>query len=913
MEFSGLKTTVVGLWSVLLGILAITAGVRGQQTDEGNFISIDCGIPDGSSYTDDGTKITYTSDAQFIDAGVNHNISADRMTTSLPRQQSSLRSFPNGPRNCYTLKPVKQGQKYLIRAFFLHGKYDGNADVSIQFDLHLGVNLWKTMNISNTSLVDSTETMAIASADFVSVCLINKGHGTPFISSLELRPLKNTLYPAVNSTSSLVLSARRNFGKKDGTILRYPDDPKDRIWIPFRNDPFWSDISTTNEVDHEKDDPFEVPRTVLQAAAVPVNSNNLSFYWWAGSSDETRLTYHYFMHFAEIQDEHRTFNININGDFWYGPVTPLYRMSLTVYTTSAGNLYWYNISLLATASSTFPPSINAIEIYSVMLISANETNVQDVKAVMAIKEHYNVKRNWMGDPCAPIEYAWDGLDCNSNTNSDKPRIISLNLSSSGLTGDLIQEFAELKVIENLDLSYNNLTGSIPDFLAELSSLKVLNLTGNKFSGSIPSALLERNSTGSLILRVEVIGSTTCDIDNSCKMEKKKKKIAIPILAIVIVVLLGLLLVVVFIVCRMRRRQQGLVLGTAVRPQNENYFLQQVDHEDYPLQLENRRFAYMELQKITNNFNHIIGKGGFGSVFHGYLENGTQVAVKTRSQSSTQGTKEFLAEAKLLTRVHHKNLVSLVGYCKDGNYLALVYEYMSQGSLHDHLRGKPAYIKVLSWRERLQIALESAQGLEYLHTGCRPTIVHRDVKTSNILLNHNLEAKIADFGLSKAFQSDVHSHISTAVVGTPGYLDPEYYQTYQLNEKSDVYSFGVVLLELITGQPPLLPARGEGHIVQRVGPKVAQGNIDDVVDARLQGAYDVNSVWKTLDIALMCTAQSSVQRATMGDVVMQLKESLALQIAWNQHHYTETVDISLNSVFEIADVGKLSVVEGPSAR
>ncbi|KAG1346648.1 putative LRR receptor-like serine/threonine-protein kinase [Cocos nucifera] len=662
-----------------------------KSTVVGNFISIDCGIPDGSSYTDDGTNMTYTSDAQFIDAGVNHNISADHMTTSLQRQQSSLRSFPNGPRNCYTLKPVKQGQKYLIRAIFLHGNYDGccksNANVSLQFDLHLGVNLWKQVNISNTSFVYRSEIMTVASADFILVCLINKGHGIPFISSLELRPLKGTLYPVVNSTCSLVLHARRNFGKKYGTILRYPDDQKDRIWIPFRNDPFWSDISTTNEVDHKEDDLFEVPRAVLQTAAVPVNSNELAFYWWAGCSEETRLTYHYFMHFAEIQDEHRTFNINLNGEFWYGPVTPPDRMSLTVYTASPGNLYWYNISLLATEYSIGPPSINAIEVYWVMLISANETNVQDVKAIMAIKEQYKMKRNWMGDPCAPSDYAWDGLHCSSSTNSDKPRIISLNLSSSGLTGDIIQDFAELKVIENFK---------------------------------------------------------------------------------------------------------------------------------------------------TRGF------GGFSMLY------------KDRTLK--------------------------------------------------HETGKPSNIGVLSWRKRLQIALESAQGLEYLHTGCRPTIIHRDVKSSNILLNHNLEAKIADFGLSKAFQSDVLSHIST-VAGTPGYLDPEYYQTYQINEKSDVYGFGVVLLELITGQPPLLPTPGEGHIVQRVRAKVARGNIDDIVDARLQGEYDVNSVWKAVNIALMCTALSSVQRATMDDVVMQLKESLALQIAWNQHHYTEAVETSLNSAFEMVDVGK----------
>ncbi|RZR87809.1 hypothetical protein BHM03_00015268 [Ensete ventricosum] len=178
----------------------------------------------------------------------------------------------------------------------------------------------------------------------------------------------------------------------------------------------------------------------------------------------------------------------------------------------------------------------------------------------------------------------------------------------------------------------------------------------------------------------------------------------------------------------------------LKPQKEGHEL---------FELKSRQFTFEDLVVITKSFQHAIGKGGFGIVYLGEFQDGTQVAVKVNSQSSSQGINEFQAEGELLTRIHHKNLVSMVGYCEDGNHLALVYEYMAQGSLEDHLRG-----------------------LEYLHSGCKPPIIHRDVKPSNILLNHKGEAKISDFGVSRIFQSD-QTHVSTAVVGTMGYLDPEY--------------------------------------------------------------------------------------------------------------------------------------------
>lgn len=188
------------------------------------FISIDCGIEEEKLYNDDITGMLYRSDAQFIDSGVNNNISAVGIANSVPSRFLSLRSFPIGGRNCYTLQPVLQGSKYLVRASFLYGNYDGlnNAqnDRPILFDLILGVNLWKTINISYASVVYTVEALTVAEFDFISVCLVNRNSGTPFISSLELRPLEMSLYDAVNASNSLVLYHRLNVGSPKNKLLR---------------------------------------------------------------------------------------------------------------------------------------------------------------------------------------------------------------------------------------------------------------------------------------------------------------------------------------------------------------------------------------------------------------------------------------------------------------------------------------------------------------------------------------------------------------------------------------------------------------------------------------------------------------------------------------------------------------------
>ncbi|XP_074573996.1 receptor-like protein kinase At3g21340 [Curcuma longa] len=402
----------------------------------------------------------------------------------------------------------------------------------------------------------------------------------------------------------------------------------------------------------------------------------------------------------------------------------------------------------------------------------------------------------------------------------------------------------------------------------------------------------------------------CSNGTSCNVmpAPKKKKISTPVIVILCLVTVLIFLTVIAIVWRVRKTQ-GLRKGSSVDSQNG--FAKQTDNA---LQFENRQFTYMELHNITNNFQKILGKGGFGFVFHGHLEDGTQVAVKMLSQSSSQGTKEFHAEAQHMTRVHHRNLVSLVGYCNEANHLALVYEFMSQGTLQDHLQDH-------SSETILVHLLNCIAGLEYLQKGCIPPLVHRDVKSGNILLSETLEAKIADFGLSKAFLSEANSHVSTVVVGTPGYLDPEYCNTFQLSEKSDMYSFGVVLLELITGLPPIISGTENVHLAQWVLQRLDKGKIEDVVDPRLEGEYDINSVWKCVDIALNCTTQTSQQRPTMTEVLMQLKESLELQnsyynttgtITCSENLYSEVSEVSLNSAPEIG-VSRMTEISGPTAR
>ncbi|GLJ34404.1 hypothetical protein SUGI_0691680 [Cryptomeria japonica] len=287
----------------------------------------------------------------------------------------------------------------------------------------------------------------------------------------------------------------------------------------------------------------------------------------------------------------------------------------------------------------------------------------------------------------------------------------------------------------------------------------------------------------------------------------------------------------------------------------------------------RWFSFAEVKKATNNFSDSngIGSGGYGRVYKGILPEGEMVAIKRAQQGSLQGGAEFKNEIELLSRVHHKNLVGLIGFCTEQKEQMLIYEYIPNGTLRENLIGE----FTLDWARRLQIALGSARGLNYLHELANPPIIHRDVKSSNILLDENLNAKVADFGLSKlvcdgGVDSGGKGHVSTEVKGTLGYLDPEYYMTQQLSEKSDVYSFGIVLLELITAR---LPIEGGKYIVRLVNNALESGGVEllqeDLMDPVLR-QDNLKGFGEFLDLALRCVEEMAAERPTMREVVKQLE-------------------------------------------
>ncbi|KAK2985312.1 hypothetical protein RJ640_024308 [Escallonia rubra] len=292
------------------------------------------------------------------------------------------------------------------------------------------------------------------------------------------------------------------------------------------------------------------------------------------------------------------------------------------------------------------------------------------------------------------------------------------------------------------------------------------------------------------------------------------------------------------------------------------------------------FSYEELAVATDGFSdaNLLGQGGFGLVHRGVLPNGKEVAVKQLRAGSGQGEREFQAEIEIISRVHHKHLVSLVGYCMTGSQRLLVYEFVPNNTLEFHLHGKGR--PTMGWSTRLRIALGSAKGLAYIHEDCHPKIIHRDIKAANILLDFNFEVKVGDFGLAK-FTSDAATHISTRVMGTFGYLAPEYAASGQLTEKSDVFSFGVMLLEMITGRRPYDKHQTsmDDSLVDWARPLLTraleEGNFDTLVDQRLQNDYDQNEMARMVACAAACVQHSSRRRPRMSQVVRALEGDVSL--------------------------------------
>ncbi|KAI3883593.1 hypothetical protein MKX03_016275 [Papaver bracteatum] len=297
------------------------------------------------------------------------------------------------------------------------------------------------------------------------------------------------------------------------------------------------------------------------------------------------------------------------------------------------------------------------------------------------------------------------------------------------------------------------------------------------------------------------------------------------------------------------------------------------------------FSLHSIETATSKYKTMIGEGGFGSVYHGTLRNGQEVAVKVLPATSTQGTCEFENELNLLSSIQHENLVPLLGYCCEKDQQILVYPFMSNGSLQDHLYGEAAKRKTLDWQTRLSVALGAARGLLYLHTFSGRAIIHRDVKSSNILLDHTMTAKVADFGFSKYAPQEGDSNASLEVRGTAGYLDPEYYSQH-LSAKSDVFSFGVVLPEIIIGREPLNihRPRSEWSLVEWAKPLVQESRIEDLVDPSIKAGYNAEAMWRVVEVAITCLEPFSAYRPCMSVIARELEDALI-----NASEYMKSID------------------------
>ncbi|XP_051225083.1 probable receptor-like protein kinase At2g42960 [Lolium perenne] len=312
------------------------------------------------------------------------------------------------------------------------------------------------------------------------------------------------------------------------------------------------------------------------------------------------------------------------------------------------------------------------------------------------------------------------------------------------------------------------------------------------------------------------------------------------------------------------------------------------------------FTLRDLEFATNRFSkeNVLGEGGYGVVYRGRLVNGTEVAIKKIFNNMGQAEKEFRVEVEAIGHVRHKNLVRLLGYCVEGVNRMLVYEFVNNGNLEQWLHGAMRQHGVFTWENRMKVVIGTAKALAYLHEAIEPKVVHRDIKSSNILIDNEFNGKVSDFGLAKMLGSD-KSHITTRVMGTFGYVAPEYANTGMLNEKSDVYSFGVLLLETVTGRDPVDYSRSanEVNLVEWLKMMIANRRAEEVVDPILEIRPTIRALKRALLIALRCVDPDSEKRPKMGQVARMLESEEVPYREDRRNRRSRTGSMDIESITE----------------
>ena len=459
----------------------------------------------------------------------------------------------------------------------------------------------------------------------------------------------------------------------------------------------------------------------------------------------------------------------------------------------------------------------------------------------------------------------------------------LDLSRNNFTGEIPNSISRLDNLELLDFSYNHLNGSIPLSFQSLTFLSRFSVAYNRLTGAIPSggqfySFPHSSFEGNLGLCRAI--DSPCDVLMSNVLKPKGAssrgngkfgRSSIVVLTISLAV--GITLLLAAILLRLSRKE-------AV----DNDRVNDVDEEAPKAPTSSKIVLFhscgckdltvADLLKSTNSFSqaNIIGCGGFGLVYKANLPDGSKAAVKRLSGDCGQMEREFQAEVEALSRAEHENLVSLQGYCKHGSDRLLIYSFMENGSLDYWLHERVDANASLKWDVRLKIARGAARGLAYLHKDCEPNVIHRDVKSSNILLDESFEAHLADFGLARLLRP-YDTHVTTDLVGTLGYIPPEYSQSLIATCRGDVYSFGVVLLELVTGRRPVEVCKGKScrDLVSRVFQMKAEKREAELIDATMRDDVEENEVLEMLEIACRCIDRDPRRRPLIEEVVAWLED------------------------------------------
>lgn len=549
------------------------------------------------------------------------------------------------------------------------------------------------------------------------------------------------------------------------------------------------------------------------------------------------------------------------------------------------------------------------------LLSPKGVNFE-VQALMRIKDclhdPHNVLENWDKDAVDPC--SWTMVTCSTDSlvvglgtpsqslsGTLSPSIGNLTnlqivlLQNNNITGPLPPELGRLSRLRTLDLSNNFFTGEIPSSLGHLNSLQYMRLNNNSLSGAFPSSLanmtqlqfldLSYNNLSGPVPRIlaktfNIVGNPqicatgtepdcygtqlmpmSMSLNTSQTLPSSKRENHKVAFALASSIGCVCLIILAF----------GILLWLRQRHNQPTFFDVKDGHHEEASLGNLRRFHFRELQIATNNFSskNILGKGGFGHVYKGVLQDGTLVAVKRLKDANAVGGEiQFQTEIEMISLAVHRNLLRLYGFCITPAEKLLIYPFMSNGSVASRLKGKP----VLDWGTRKRIALGAARGLLYLHEQCDPKIIHRDVKAANILLDDYCEAVVGDFGLAKLLDHQ-DSHVTTAVRGTVGHIAPEYLSTGQSSEKTDVFGFGILLLELITGQRALefgKAANQKGAMLDWVKKIHQEKKLEMLVDKDLRSSYDRIELEEIVQVALLCTQYLPAHRPKMSEVVRMLE-------------------------------------------